>query len=65
MSTFKLHKELLSHELLKDLLNCTIIPEIVMTYRKYEQEGTKKQDLKQWGERWCKEIGKIVPNYLE
>jgi hypothetical protein len=54
MSTFKLHKELLSHELLKDLLNCTIIPEIVMTYRKYEKEGTTKQDLKQWGERWCK-----------
>ncbi len=36
-----------------------------MTYRKYEEEGTRKEDLIEWTRRWVKEIGKIVPQYLE
>lgn len=46
-------------------MNCTIVPEIVMTYRKYEKEGTSKEELGQWAQRWVKEIGKVVANYLE
>jgi hypothetical protein len=49
---------------LKDLLNNTIIPEVVMTYRKYEEEGTEKKELNLWLARWEKEVGKIVPNYI-
>ena len=60
----KLYKEFLPEQTLKDLLNNTIIPEVVMTYRKYEEEGTEKKELNLWLARWEKEVGKIVPNYI-
>jgi hypothetical protein len=64
MASLKLYKEFFSTETLKELVNSTVIPEIVMTYRKYEQEGTRQEDLVEWTRRWAREVGKVVPHYL-